>query len=800
MPTPPNLNLVEPDRCWKQAEERAARYLSLLSDNVTKKAYIPHLTHDFRLWQKEHVRRTPRLLRWIRRMRTPDTGNVGLYLDWLKRHDKLDAYLDRSISYIYLRDLGKALDDPATRLQTRRAVEDIKTHLLSTSPKESNNLSSMMDLDGLYRWGQKEGVEDAVIWVIGKLKRAGEHIPEGMNPEHAQRKLIKIILGVLLHVFDELEEGTPPAERSARLDEAIRIGYSYGLTYPFVDDLLDAQVLDAREKEQVSSILRESLVTGQVPDWTLWGDWREENLFLMRYVYAELKEAFEFIRDQQREETQQYFFEQAYVFYQAQEVDRTKSLSYPGYTNEDLYLPIMTKSASSRSIVRSVLHTATSEVVEERTFYYGIYNQLSDDFADLYEDLAAGAVTPYTYYLTYKDKRPDLLNPFELYWTVIAYLLHEVYRSDAMTREVLLDRAINGLKRCKVRLGEEGYRALMEELTGGMEDFAPLLQRMVREAGDVDFLDKLVRDRMVGQLRSSKLEQEDFHETLRTVRERIDAILPIPPHAAFSGEQEPLREAANYSLQGDGKRLRPILAWFMGVREYGLSEQALLPLLRSLEYMHTASLIFDDLPSQDNSSMRRGRAALHEQYDSSTAELTGLFLLQKAVQDQSSLSSFDPAAVLELMNYSSRKAQEMCMGQALDLRMSGRSLSYDELNRICFYKTGIAFEACLVMPAILARANPTEIEALTQFAYHIGIAFQIKDDLLDAEGDAGVLGKPVGQDAANGRTTFVTLLGSPKARQQMWSHYAFAMDEIGRIPRRISFLRQLAAHLILRER
>jgi hypothetical protein len=98
-------------------------------------------------------------------------------------------------------------------------------------------------------------------------------------------------------------------------------------------------------------------------------------------------------------------------------------------------------------IVRSVISAPEDEGFNKRTFYYGIYNQLADDFADLFDDMDAGAVTPYTYYLTYYDKRPELINPFELYWTVISHLIHHVYQSDPKTCEVILDRAINGLKR-----------------------------------------------------------------------------------------------------------------------------------------------------------------------------------------------------------------------------------------------------------------------------------------------------------------------------------------------------------------
>src|SRR5690606_4431782 len=143
-----------------------------------------------------------------------------------------------------------------------------------------------------------------------------------------------------------------------------------------------------------------------------------------------------------------------------------------------------------------------------------------------------------------------------------------------------------------------------------------------RKAPDVDFLDKLLREQMVSSLRQDRQDQARFHDMVGTVRYRINDSLPVVKDSGLGSVEEPLIEAANYSLAGDGKRLRPILTWAMGVNEYGLDESAVIPLLRSLEYMHTASLIFDDLPSQDDAPTRRGRPTLHEARNVATAELT----------------------------------------------------------------------------------------------------------------------------------------------------------------------------------
>ena len=174
----------------------------------------------------------------------------------------------------------------------------------------------------------------------------------------------------------------------------------------------------------------------------------------------------------------------------------------------------------------------------------------------------------------------------------------------------------------------------MELFTSDMPTFNGVIQQMVRKADDVDFFDKLLRDHMITMLKNEKKVQEDFLDHVENIRNQINANLHIPKKESNPLLHEPIVNAANYSLEGDGKRLRPVMAWVMGVNYYGLSQQSIIPLVKSLEYMHTASLILDDLPSQDNASTRRGRQTLHKVYNPAVAELTSLYLTQKAIEEQ----------------------------------------------------------------------------------------------------------------------------------------------------------------------
>ncbi|MFF2479928.1 polyprenyl synthetase family protein [Paenibacillus sp. NPDC058071] len=785
------------DQWYRQAEQKAARYFATLDAQVKDKSYLTALTADFQLWKKNHLSPHPLLSLASRGKIRPESRHYRSYIRWLNETGGLDRYLDRSVSYIYMRDLGKALDGSNDHRRVAHIVSDVKRRLIRSVYANGKESPELLDLSVIYRWAQKKGVENATIWAIDKIKNVAARIPKEMNGEHAIRKLIKIMIGVVMHTEEEIAGlSLPKAERARRLDEAIRLGYCYGLTYPLIDDLLDSGILNEREQEHYSRMIRTALASGTAP---VLGHWSGSHTELIRFVHAELRDAFDYMKSRQKPETLHAFFRQSYVFFHAQDVDRVKDLSNGSYSNEELYLPIILKSSSSRSIVRYVIGATEDEAFEQRTFYYGIYNQLADDFSDLFEDYASGSVTAYTYYYKYGKVRTDLINPFEMYWAVISHLIHSVYRSDDKAREVILDRAVNGLKRCKERFGAEKYLELMNIFASGIPSFNRLIQELARKADNVDFFDKLLRDQFITALRSDKEEQERFTQTFEQVQAQINRHLKIEEPDETPRMKTSLIDAANYSLESGGKRLRPVLSWVMGVQQYGLNAEAIVPLLRSLEYMHTASLIFDDLPTQDNASTRRGRPTLHRLHNSATAELTGLFLIQKAIEEQSSLKGFNANAVLALIRYSSQKAAEMSMGQAMDLQSKGEALTLEQLAQLCFYKTGIAFEASLVMPAILAQVKEEELALLRKFAYHAGIAFQIKDDLLDAEGDQRALGKPVGQDVENNSSTFVTILGAEGARQAMWDHYCEAMEALKKRPHSAVFLKQLLNYLINRD-
>ena len=232
-----------------------------------------------------------------------------------------------------------------------------------------------------------------------------------------------------------------------------------------------------------------------------------------------------------------------------------------------------------------------------------------------------------------------------------------------------------------------------------------------------------------------------------------------------------LVDAIRYSSLGGGKRLRPFLV-VASSAVFGVQRQAALLAGAALECIHCYSLIHDDLPVMDNSDLRRGRPTLHKVYDDATAILAGDGLLTIAfdiiTRDE---IHHEPSVRLALTRALARASGVggMVGGQMLDLAGEGRFGDREAVDvaRLQQMKTGALLRFGCIAGAILGQASQKEYQALDDFGRALGEAFQIADDLLDVEGDAAALGKQTGQDAALGKTTFVTQLGIDGAKQRL---------------------------------
>lgn len=235
--------------------------------------------------------------------------------------------------------------------------------------------------------------------------------------------------------------------------------------------------------------------------------------------------------------------------------------------------------------------------------------------------------------------------------------------------------------------------------------------------------------------------------------------------------QKKIYEAMGYSLFAGGKRLRPVIM-LMTTKMLGKNPEISLPFAVSLEMIHTYSLIHDDLPSMDNDDLRRGMPTNHKVYGEAMAILAGDALLNKAFEIVADykMEGVTDAQVLRAMSYLAKASGSdgMIGGQVVDIE--SRNEDIELLRYLHSLKTGALIRAAGVCGAILAGATDEQIKAIDDFCLNLGIAFQIQDDILDAYGSQEELGKPIGSDAENGKSTYITLCG-PKKAQMLCKDY-----------------------------
>ena len=278
----------------------------------------------------------------------------------------------------------------------------------------------------------------------------------------------------------------------------------------------------------------------------------------------------------------------------------------------------------------------------------------------------------------------------------------------------------------------------------------------------------------------SPLPEEVFQHRLAAVAAATEAALaaalsatPLPGEIA---RPERLLLAMRHATLGGGKRLRPFLV-IESAALFGVPQAQAMGAAAAIECVHCYSLVHDDLPAMDNDELRRGQPTVHRAFDEATAILAGDALLTLAFDIISrEETNPDPAVRVALTRLLAHAAGigGMAGGQMFDLEAEGRFaggkpvvLSPDEIGRLQAMKTGALIQASCEAGAILGRADAKAREALSRYSRAIGLAFQIADDLIDAEGESAAAGKRVGKDKARGKATFVSSFGVDEARKRL---------------------------------
>ncbi len=261
-----------------------------------------------------------------------------------------------------------------------------------------------------------------------------------------------------------------------------------------------------------------------------------------------------------------------------------------------------------------------------------------------------------------------------------------------------------------------------------------------------------------------------------------------------------LHEAMRYAVLGGGKRVRPLLAFAAG-EVTGADPDRVQHAAAAVELIHAYSLVHDDMPAMDDDALRRGKPTVHVEFDEATALLVGDALQSLAFDILASTPLADDAAAqLKMVQLLAQAAgsRGMAGGQAIDLASVGKPLDLAELEFMHIHKTGALIRAAVLLGAQCGKTSDDATAALDHYAKCIGLAFQVVDDVLDAEAPTATLGKTAGKDAANNKPTYVSLLGAARARELALELRADAHAALDKLAPPAQRLRQLADFVVER--
>lgn len=270
---------------------------------------------------------------------------------------------------------------------------------------------------------------------------------------------------------------------------------------------------------------------------------------------------------------------------------------------------------------------------------------------------------------------------------------------------------------------------------------------------------------------------------------------------AATDDNAKLTEAMRYSAMNGGKRVRSLLAFASAEACGEPARDSLDAIACAIECIHAYSLIHDDLPAMDDDDLRRGKASCHIAYGEANAILAGDALQAEAFRiltaPELALASEIKVQLVQELALASG-SQGMVLGQAVDLNAVSQTLSQSQLETMHRLKTGALIRAAVRMGAVATGANDTELAQLTQYAQCVGLAFQVKDDVLDVTADTSTLGKPQGADADMNKPTFVSLLGLKEAERYAQSLHRQALDVLAGFDYRADNLRHISGYIVNR--
>lgn len=658
---------------------------------------------------------------------------------------------------------------------------------------------------------------DQWTWLLEKWRDALRTFPIMLTKIGAFGRLLRTTIGIgiaRIYYFAELMVHSNETLDVKVIDEqvfhALQMGFYFGIAYAIVDCIQD----EIRNVDQIPlhhlaalNIRKEdhSTCTNPVEMLDQWllimeellrgGEYNRNDLPKTPLTPLLLETFDSLVSLSKKINVTSSAFNELALLLRSQRVDKKTPEEF--YADRELYLGAMLKSHFTYTCTTFLGNIKSAREESERLWIMPFLGQLTDDCRDFYDDFTSNSVTSFTHYASFIDRHPStnehLLNPFYAF----LYLCMDLYGTsdrDVQTGAFLGRRIARTLRSIELSSGESALREFLHIFcrnNPSLHDYCwiDLRQQFPRVNDPEKSFFRLINKGSIDYARTHRKLETYIGDHLQQIEEALKI------HSFHrKGSNEPVNDrdeqlllsAMNYSVKAGGKRLRPLMM-LMVSDLYNIELKKVLPLACGIEYLHTSSLIFDDLPAQDNSDLRRGQPTLHRTIiddDIPTnlcegrAQLAAVDLIavsMNVINHDLIKNGFPPERVNQVVCEIALSMHGLCIGQMMDLRAAHMGMEndggqIDELDRIAWLKTGKAIEIVFIAPAILNSPLKgddlvEELDRIRELSRLMGILFQMRDDLLDIEGEN--IGKPVALDVKNHTVTYVSVLGVEGTRQRL---------------------------------
>lgn len=753
---------------------------------------------DFRSWRDDNPEViAARITSYTEVLRQEEARHGGLQamLRWARPSQRINFQQDNLTRWAGVFELFNAgeIPDPERCRRIGREMSGSVVRVEAELGRVAVRRLTVSDLSGLLaiQFPELAGSQELES-THDRLQRLYRILPEQVVQAGGMGKVTRTIMGVLaLAAYDTFDE--PYGDRQSRMRRVLPVAYAYGAAYVIVDDSLQdmpGDYISDKEKDRYNRVISEGLATGDPID--------AEDLPDHPLAIA-LRDAYGTITAEYPIGEYPHLYQAAASLYHAQFDESQRTItSATECDTASLYPNTLIKGAMTRVVADILAGRRLDDGFYSRIINTVFLGQMRDDMGDRLEDRQADSVTPFTV-----SWAKDGDNPLYDLFAYDAYATARIFGGDPLASQALC--YANAVK-CAERLQTEP-RLLPELLrdydyTDEMRRYLTKAAALPRRVADGLISNDIRVSRSIGRALGRRSPSETDPRTfVIDHREYIDEVIRRytdvdPTQTAYS-----VGEVSRYALGGEGKRLRPALT-LMLAEGLGVEHERIGPLLAAIEVFHAASLIFDDLPAQDNATLRRGRAVAHKAFPEYAAQIAGVSMIARAFGILGQLRHyFPPDKVAETVEYVGEVlGGKLCEGQYLDLTMERFPYAVPDERIIEMYslKTSSLLEAALV-PLMMLTGQPEQQTDITRrFANHAGIVYQIRDDILDVTSTSQDTGKDSGMD--NAKRNLVRAYGLEESRRQLSHHLGQADARCHELPFNTSLLQGMVRYFAERRR